>query len=96
LIEKIFGSNKFETKSEKGIGLGFYISRKIIEDHGGRIWAENNKDGEKDQYFHLVFQFRELQYIFGMQLADSNVPIKRTILLLLLLYALLLLAQFCI
>jgi signal transduction histidine kinase len=31
---------------EKGIGLGLYISRKIIEAHGGRIWAENNADGK--------------------------------------------------
>ncbi len=41
--DKLF--EKFETKSEKGIGLGLYISRKIIEAHGGKIWAENNKDG---------------------------------------------------
>jgi signal transduction histidine kinase len=37
---------KFETSSEKGIGLGLYISKKIIEAHGGRVWAENNSDGK--------------------------------------------------
>jgi signal transduction histidine kinase len=37
---------KFETKSEKGIGLGLYISRRIIEAHAGRIWAENNADSK--------------------------------------------------
>ena len=35
---------KFVTKSEKGIGLGLFISKSIIEAHGGRIWAENNAD----------------------------------------------------
>ena len=35
---------KFVTKSEKGTGLGLFISRSIIEAHGGRIWAENNKE----------------------------------------------------
>jgi signal transduction histidine kinase len=34
---------KFATKSESGLGLGLYISKNIIEAHGGRIWGENNK-----------------------------------------------------
>jgi two-component system, OmpR family, sensor histidine kinase VicK len=35
---------KFATKSNMGTGLGLFISRNIIEAHGGRIWAENNAD----------------------------------------------------
>ena len=34
------------TKSEKGIGLGLYICKGIIEAHGGMIWSENNDDGK--------------------------------------------------
>lgn len=37
--------SKFVTTSNQGTGLGLFISKGIIEAHGGRIWAENNSDG---------------------------------------------------
>jgi signal transduction histidine kinase len=45
---------KFSTKSEKGLGLGLYISKKIIEAHDGKIWAENNADGKKGATFYFT------------------------------------------
>jgi two-component system sensor histidine kinase VicK len=43
IMPRLFG--KFATKSDSGTGLGLYLSKKIVEAHGGRIWAENNDDG---------------------------------------------------
>ena len=43
ILPRLF--TKFATSSSQGIGLGLYISKNIIEAHGGKIWAENNPDG---------------------------------------------------
>ena len=44
ILPRLF--SKFATKAEKGTGLGLFISKSIIEAHGGRIWGENNIDGK--------------------------------------------------
>src|SRR5919202_2444674 len=39
ILPRLF--QKFATKSYQGTGLGLYISKSIVESHGGRMWAEN-------------------------------------------------------
>jgi|GEM_PF-590620 len=52
-ISEIF--NPFFTTKEqgKGTGLGLFISYGIIQDQGGRIWAENNEWGGASFYIEL-------------------------------------------
>jgi signal transduction histidine kinase len=61
--------SKFTSKSYQGTGLGLFISKSIIEAHGGRIWAENNKiikDGrgqvEKGATFTFSLPLNEKQH----------------------------------
>ncbi len=57
---------KFATKSEKGTGLGLFISKSIIEAHGGKIWAENNSDG-KGATFYFTLPHYDKQNMHGQQ-----------------------------
>jgi two-component system, OmpR family, sensor histidine kinase VicK len=43
IVPRLF--QKFISGSEKGTGLGLYISKSIVNAHGGEIWAESNKSG---------------------------------------------------
>lgn len=44
IVPRLF--HKFASRSFQGTGLGLFISRSIIEGHGGKICAENNPNGK--------------------------------------------------
>jgi signal transduction histidine kinase len=52
VIPRLF--TKFVTKSITGTGLGLFISKSIIEAHGGSIWAENNLDGRGATFTFII------------------------------------------
>lgn len=68
IIPRLF--TKFTNKTgvdraQVGSGLGLFISKGIIEAHGGKIWAENNQN-RKGTTFHITFPI------------DSSNPLRAT------------------
>ena len=52
ILPRLF--SKFVTKSDKGTGLGLFISKSIIDAHRGMIWAENNADGKGSKFMFSI------------------------------------------
>src|ERR671918_161276 len=51
LMPRLF--TKFAAKSYQGTGLGLFISKSIVEAHGGKMWAENNSSSDDDHDSNL-------------------------------------------
>src|ERR1051325_340214 len=54
ILSRLF--TKFATKSETGgTGLGLFISKSIVEAHGGKMWAHNNIDNGRNRGASFYF-----------------------------------------
>jgi signal transduction histidine kinase len=45
VFEKFYRIGEEKTRQTKGTGLGLYLTRKIVEDHGGRIFIRDHEGG---------------------------------------------------
>jgi len=72
ILPKLF--TKFASKSFAGTGLGLYISKSIVEAHGGKIWAENNSNGTG-----AIFSFVQQGLIFNLPSIIESFSIERAI-----------------
>jgi signal transduction histidine kinase len=45
VFDKFYRADNGDAQTAYGYGLGLYICRRLVEAHGGRIWAENHPHG---------------------------------------------------
>ena len=53
IFDSFFRAENYAGRDPGGMGLGLYISKEIIQKHGGRIWAENNRGQGSTFYVEL-------------------------------------------
>ncbi len=81
LRNKLF--EKFATGSYGGTGLGLFISKNIIESHGGKLWFEDNKDGKGVTFYFTLPMFNEQPLksfdYFHIPKEQKNITLKKNI-----------------
>jgi signal transduction histidine kinase len=54
VMPRLFQKFASKTDAGSGTGLGLFISKAIVEAHGGRIWAENNANGKGATFYFTL------------------------------------------
>src|ERR671914_262125 len=69
LMPRLF--TKFAAKSYQGTGLGLFISKSIVEAHGGKMWAENNNSSSDDAHDSDSYRQRQgATFYFTLPVVD--------------------------
>ena len=59
IFDRFYRTDSSRNSSQGGSGIGLSIVRKIIEDHGGRIWA-TSKEGIGTEVHFVLRKYQEV------------------------------------
>jgi signal transduction histidine kinase len=77
IFERYARSHSARTTGIKGLGLGLYIAKGLIEGHGGRIWVESVPD--KTTTFHFTVPLDDFGYATTSQVESPDRRIESTV-----------------
>ena len=61
IFDRFYRTDASRNSSTGGSGIGLSIVKKIVEDHGGKIWATSKEDTGTIMYF-VIRKYQEVQY----------------------------------
>ena len=70
LMPRLF--TKFAAKSYQGTGLGLFISKSIVEAHGGKMWAQNNTSSDDDHDSYSKTKCSGATFYFTLPVMNIN------------------------
>ena len=59
-LDRLYRTDSSRNSAQGGSGIGLSIVRKIVEDHGGRVWA-SSREGEGTTMFFVLRKYQEAQ-----------------------------------
>ena len=59
IFERFYRAEKSRNSATGGSGIGLSIVKKIIEDHGGKIWATSKESSGTTMYF-VIRKYQEV------------------------------------
>jgi len=78
LFEKFYQAGRFDPRNpqeQQGSGLGLYISKNIINLHGGDMWLESDKDKGSTFYFSLPLEYKEIRQATRIHSDGTNLRV---------------------
>ena len=59
IFDRFYRTDASRNSATGGSGIGLSIVKKIIEDHGGKIWATSKEDSGTTMYF-VIRKYQEV------------------------------------